>query len=212
MIRHGEENALDTTPAQDAAPPKPAAAFLPRLKLPVGVGVGPAVLVMVLWILAPQVLPWLHSETWLTSVTAGILLVWLPLVLDALVKRLPLYQKAIRKQARAAALRSSEAEIKAKYADDKELEEREIMRLYKEQGANPLSGCFTFVVTFSLRVSVYWSLLVLLHAKLPGWAFTSFWGGVLVWFIVGLCARVPLGVAKMVIGAGAAGSAAEGRS
>jgi len=56
------------------------------------------------------------------------------------------------------ALQPQLQELKAKYGDDKVKLNAETMRLYKENNANPVAGCFPTLVQFPVLIGLYNSL------------------------------------------------------
>src|SRR4051794_33608239 len=46
-------------------------------------------------------------------------------------------------------------EVQAKYKDDKERQQREMLALYKKHGVNPLASCFPFLLQIPFFIAVY---------------------------------------------------------
>src|SRR3954453_22854913 len=46
-------------------------------------------------------------------------------------------------------------EVQAKYKDDRERQQREMMALYKKHGVNPLASCFPFLLQIPFFIAVY---------------------------------------------------------
>lgn len=64
------------------------------------------------------------------------------------------------------------ANLKKKYADDKEALNRELINLYRAYKVNPLGGCLPLVVQFPIFIAFYWVLLgsiELRHAPFFWW-------------------------------------------
>jgi YidC/Oxa1 family membrane protein insertase len=50
-------------------------------------------------------------------------------------------------------------DIKERYGDDRERQQKAMMELYKKEGFNPLAGCWPLLVQFPVFISLYWVLL-----------------------------------------------------
>jgi len=64
------------------------------------------------------------------------------------------------------------AEIKERYADDKQKQSQEMMNLYKKEKINPLGGCLPILVQMPVFISLYWVLMEsveLRHAPFIGY-------------------------------------------
>ncbi len=46
-------------------------------------------------------------------------------------------------------------ELQEKYKDDKERQQRELMKLYKDNGVNPLASCFPFLLQIPFFIAIY---------------------------------------------------------
>ena len=67
----------------------------------------------------------------------------------------PLNQKAMRAQLRNTAVAPMVKEIQAKYKNDRERQQKEMMRLYKEHGFNPLAGCVPMLIPFPVLITLF---------------------------------------------------------
>ena len=77
----------------------------------------------------------------------------------------PLFVKQIRTQRAMQVLQPKMKELQAKYKGDRETLNAEMMKLYKEQGANPLAGCLPLL----LQMPVFFALFhVLSHIRPNG--------------------------------------------
>ena len=94
-------------------------------------------------------LNWLHAH--LGSYAAAIV------VLTLIIKSLlwPLQNKATQSMKRMQLLQPKMVEIKAKYGDDPTRMNTETMRLYKDYGVNPLSGCLPMVIQIPIFFGFY---------------------------------------------------------
>ncbi|AXQ31565.1 membrane protein insertase YidC [Solimonas sp. K1W22B-7] len=50
-------------------------------------------------------------------------------------------------------------DIKERYGDDRERQQKAMMELYKKEGFNPLAGCWPLLVQFPVFIALYWVLL-----------------------------------------------------
>lgn len=82
---------------------------------------------------------------------------WAIIVITILVRiaLLPLTIASIRQMERMKALAPKIEEVKAKYADDKERLNREMLKVYAEGGANPLGGCLPIILQIPVFIALY---------------------------------------------------------
>lgn len=82
--------------------------------------------------------------------------------LTVLVKGLlfPINQKQGRSMRAMSALKPEMEKIKAKYADDKQRQSEEMMRLYREHNVNPAGGCLPMLLQMPIWFALYRSLWV----------------------------------------------------
>ncbi len=84
----------------------------------------------------------------------------------------PLTMKQMRSMERMRRLQPKLKEIQAKYADDRQKQSEEMMRLYKQEKVNPLGGCFPMLLQFPVFIGLYWALrssIQLRQAPFFGW-------------------------------------------
>lgn len=67
----------------------------------------------------------------------------------------PLFVKQIRSQRAQQKLMPQIKELQTKYAGDRQALGQETMKLYKEQGVNPLSGCFPILLQAPVFIALY---------------------------------------------------------
>ena len=79
---------------------------------------------------------------------------------------IPLTLKQIKSMVRMQALSPQMKEIQAKYKEDKQRQQQEIMKLYKEHGVNPLGSCLPLVAQLPVFVSLYYMLRQSLRADI----------------------------------------------
>lgn len=90
--------------------------------------------------------------TWALSIV--ILVVAMRLIM------LPLFVKQVKSQQRMQAHMPKMREIQKRYKHDKQRQQEEMMKLYRENGINPLGGCLPLVA----QLPVFWSLFNVLRA------------------------------------------------
>ncbi len=70
----------------------------------------------------------------------------------------PVFVKQIRNQRAMQTLQPKMKELQAKYKNDKEKLNQEMMALWKEDGANPLSGCLPLLLQIPIFISLFHTL------------------------------------------------------
>lgn len=105
------------------------------------------------------VLHWLHGHLgafgW--AILAFTVLVKLPLV--------PLYNVSFKSMAKLKKLQEPMKEINERFAADPQRKQQEIMKLYKETGANPIGGCLPILATIPIFYALYKTLYVTLDMR-----------------------------------------------
>lgn len=67
----------------------------------------------------------------------------------------PLNQKATRSSIRMQSVQPLVAELRAKHKDNPQMQQREMMKLYKEQGINPLAGCVPILLPWPMLIALF---------------------------------------------------------
>lgn len=67
----------------------------------------------------------------------------------------PLYHKAMRAQLRNMAVQPLLKEIQTKHKDNPERMQKELMKLYKEHGFNPLAGCWPMLLPWPILIALF---------------------------------------------------------
>jgi YidC/Oxa1 family membrane protein insertase len=67
----------------------------------------------------------------------------------------PLNAKAMRSQLKTMEMQPRMKEMQAKYKDKPELLQKEMMRLYKEEGFNPLGGCIPMLIPWPVLITLF---------------------------------------------------------
>ena len=88
----------------------------------------------------------------------GLSIVFLVMVMRLIM--VPLFVKQMHSQRKMAALAPQVAALRKKYKDDKQTMNQEVMKLYQENGANPLAGCLPLVI----QLPVFFALFNVLRA------------------------------------------------
>jgi len=82
---------------------------------------------------------------------------WVLIIFGILIRVVlwPLNARAMRSQLKNMELQPRMKEIQAKYRQDPEQLQREMMRLYKEEGFNPLGGCLPMLIPFPVLITLF---------------------------------------------------------
>jgi YidC/Oxa1 family membrane protein insertase len=83
------------------------------------------------------------------------------IILITLVVRLlmfPIMQRQMRSMKRMGAMAPRMKEIQEQFKDDKERQSQEMMKLYKESGFNPLTGCLPMFLQLPVFIGLYYAL------------------------------------------------------
>ena len=83
----------------------------------------------------------------------GIIILVLTLIVK--VALYPLMYKMLYSQAKMAALKPQMAKVKEKFKDDQQQAQMETMKMYREFGVNPLSGCLPMVMQMPVWIALY---------------------------------------------------------
>ena len=79
---------------------------------------------------------------------------------------MPLGVKQIRSMQQMQKLQPKIKELQKKYKGDRQKLNEEMMKLYKEHGANPLGGCFPLIAQFPVFIALY----AVIRSSIPGFA------------------------------------------
>ena len=102
--------------------------------------------------------PFGYNSGWSWALAIIVLVVLMRLIL------VPLFVKQMHSQRKMAALAPQVAALRKKYKNDKQTLNQETMKLYQENGANPLAGCLPLVV----QLPVFFALFNVLRAVAEG--------------------------------------------
>jgi YidC/Oxa1 family membrane protein insertase len=84
----------------------------------------------------------------------------------------PLTNKQMRSMERMRAISPKLQEIKEKFGEDRQKQSEEMMRLYRQEGVNPLGGCLPMVLQLPVFIGLFYALrssIQLRHAPFVGW-------------------------------------------
>ena len=96
-----------------------------------------------------RVLDWMHG--------LGIAYGWVLILFGVLMRVIlwPLNAKAMRSQMKNAAVAPLMQQIREKHKDDPEKQQQEMIRLYREHGVNPLSGCLPMLLPWPVLITLF---------------------------------------------------------
>lgn len=89
--------------------------------------------------------------------TLGIAYGWVLVLFGVLMRVVvwPLNGKAMRAQMKNMAVQPLMQEIREKYKDDPQAQQREMVRLYKEEGFNPVAGCLPMLIPMPILITLF---------------------------------------------------------
>jgi YidC/Oxa1 family membrane protein insertase len=93
--------------------------------------------------------PFGANSGWSWALSIIVLVVLMRLIL------VPLFVKQMHSQRKMAALAPQVAALRKKYKNDKQTMNQEVMKLYQENGANPLAGCLPLVVQLPVFFALF---------------------------------------------------------
>ena len=111
-------------------------------------------------IFRPIVRPFAHIILWALDGmhdALGLGYGWVLILFGVLIRILlwPLNAKAMRSQLKTMELQPHIKEIQAKYKNEPEKLQREMIRLYKEEGFNPLGGCLPLLLPWPILITLF---------------------------------------------------------
>lgn len=114
--------------------------------------------------------------TWLLQVFHGVIPNYgIAIILVTILVKLvtaPLTIKSMRSMQGMAKLQPKMKDIQERYKDDRPKQSEEMMKLYREAGANPISGCLPMLLQFPFFIGLYYALqssIALRQAPFVGW-------------------------------------------
>ncbi len=108
----------------------------------------------------PILRPLSHLIVWAVSTLHNVLRLgygWVLILFGFLLQVIlwPLYARATRSQLKNMELQPVIQEIQQKYKNDQEKLQKEMMRLYKEEGFNPLGGCLPMLIPYPVLITLF---------------------------------------------------------
>ncbi|QSB05371.1 membrane protein insertase YidC [Natronoglycomyces albus] len=97
-----------------------------------------------------------ETEVWATTWVWVLAIVFLVITLRVIM--FPLFMKQIRAQRAMQTLAPQIKELQQRYKGDKETLQRETMKLYREEKANPLMGCLPILIQMPVFLGLFWVL------------------------------------------------------
>ena len=101
----------------------------------------------------------------------------------------PLYHKSMKAQLRNMAVQPLLKEIQTKYKDQPEKMQKELMRLYKEHGFNPIAGCWPMLLPWPILIALFFVFQNTIELR-----------GVPFWWLPDLAARDPYYILPVLLG------------
>lgn len=101
----------------------------------------------------------------------GIAIILLTLIVRGVM--FPIAQKQFASMAQMKALQPKMKAIQERYKDDKQRQQQEIMKLYKDENANPLAGCLPLLIQIPIFFALYKVLLLSIDMRHE--SFIEFW-------------------------------------
>ena len=108
----------------------------------------------------PIVRPFVGAIEWALTFLHGTLNIgygWVLILFGILLRIIlwPLYMKAMRSQIKNMAVQPLVKEIQTKYKDNPERLQKEMLKLYKEHGFNPLGGCLPMLLPWPVLIALF---------------------------------------------------------
>jgi len=108
----------------------------------------------------PVIQPLGHAIAWVLYGIHGALGLgygWVLILFGVLIRVLlwPLNAKAMRSQLKTMAIQPKMKELQAKYKNDPPRLQQEMIRLYKEEGFNPMSGCLPMLIPMPILITLF---------------------------------------------------------
>ncbi|HEX6560147.1 MAG TPA: membrane protein insertase YidC [Longimicrobiales bacterium] len=111
-------------------------------------------------VLRPIIRPLGHFLTWAVLSlhdAIGLTYGWILVIFGVGIRLLmwPLNKKAMRAQLKNMEMQPRIKELQAKYKSQPEVLQREMLRIYKEEGANPMGGCLPMLIPFPVLITLF---------------------------------------------------------
>jgi len=113
---------------------------------------------------------WLLQALYSLIPNYGVAIILLTILVRAVTA--PLTVRQMRSMERLRRVQPKMKEIQEKYADDRQRQSEELMKLYKQEKVNPLGGCFPMLLQLPVFIGLFYALrssMHLRHAPFFGW-------------------------------------------
>jgi YidC/Oxa1 family membrane protein insertase len=110
--------------------------------------------------LRPIIRPLAHAITWLLLGMHSVLSLsygWVLILFGVMIRVVlwPLNAKAMRSQMKSMELQPRLKEIQTKYKSNPEQLQKEMLRIYREEGFNPMGGCLPLLIPFPVLITLF---------------------------------------------------------
>lgn len=109
--------------------------------------------------------PFFYALQWLQGIVGGFGLAILAFTVLIKIPLLPLYNASYKSMAKMKKLQEPMKEINERFKGDPQRKQQEIMKLYKQEGANPVGGCLPILLTIPIFYALYKTLFVTLEMR-----------------------------------------------
>ncbi|TNE47568.1 MAG: membrane protein insertase YidC, partial [Sphingomonadales bacterium] len=113
------------------------------------------------WFVKPMV--WLLRNLYELAGNFGVAIILLTILIRGLM--FPIAQKQFASMAAMKAVQPKMKAIQDRYKDDKQKQQQEIMKLYKDEGVNPLAGCLPLLIQIPIFFALYKSLILAIEMR-----------------------------------------------
>jgi YidC/Oxa1 family membrane protein insertase len=113
---------------------------------------------------------WLLRALYSVIPNYGIAIILLTILVR--VVTIPLTNKQMRSMERMREVQPKVKELQEKFADDRQKQSEEMMKLYRSEGVNPLGGCFPMILQLPVFIGLFYALrssIELRQAPFMGW-------------------------------------------
>ncbi|MEO1027613.1 MAG: membrane protein insertase YidC [Pseudomonadota bacterium] len=115
-----------------------------------------------LWFLTK---PFFSVMVWLKGMTGSFGLAIIAFVIGIKIILFPLYNKSYTSMAKMKKLAEPMKEIQERFKEDPQRRQQEILKLYRDEKANPLAGCLPILATIPIFFALYQTLVVTLEMR-----------------------------------------------
>ena len=115
--------------------------------------------------------PFFYALEWLSGIVGSF--GWAILAFTVLIKLplVPLYNQSYKSMAKMKKLQEPMQEIRERFKADPQRQQQEVMKLYKQEGANPVGGCLPILFTIPIFYALYKTLYVTIEMRHASFGF-----------------------------------------